>query len=77
MCLEVLLSSLRIDAVVRHKMRVKEGEGRFQDPTGISEISKLESRLYDSLPLSTMREVEDQRGELTSPRQQTWEVLGG
>lgn len=61
MCLEGLLSSLRMDAVVGHKMRVKEGEGCVQDPTGISEISKLEPRLYASQPRSTVREAEDQR----------------
>lgn len=59
MCLEGLLSSLRMDAVVGHKMRVKERG--VQDPTGISEISKLEPRLYASQPRSTMREAEDQR----------------
>lgn len=37
--LEVLLPSLRMDALVEDKLRVKEGEGYAQDPTGISEIS--------------------------------------
>lgn len=37
--LEVFLSTLRVDGLVRDKLRVKKGKEHAQDPTGISEIS--------------------------------------
>lgn len=42
---------------MRDNGRVKEGEGCVQDPSGISEITKLEPRLSDPRPLNAGREM--------------------